>query len=216
MNLLLAIETSWHDHRLVLGETSSNLVDSRYDIAAHNSLDLSEQVATCLDRLHAEVLDIRAIAVNVGPGGLSAIRTGIAFSNALAFSLSIPIFPFNYFEIVAREACLITDLPTIVSVPSAGDHASIGLVGDGRVQSARFGSLAPTVNATRAGLRSVAIAGRKRQQMLPFLGDATVLDTGIDAPDCRVLFNMGITAWQQSAPTVSQAEPLTEESHLFS
>ena len=110
MKLLLAIETSWDQPRVILGDSVNRLFDSYLDCTEAHSRELLALVSTGLEASGAQVHDICAIVINVGPGRLTSIRTGVAFSNALAFSLTIPIYPFNYFEIVARQVSKIYDL----------------------------------------------------------------------------------------------------------
>ena len=214
VKLLLTVETSWNQHRLVLGDSAGRLFDSHSD-CTERPLELSDQILNGLETIGAQVRDIRAIAINIGPGGLSSIRTGIAFSNALAFSLSIPIYPFNYFQIVAKEILKMSDLPAIVAVPAAGDRAYVGLVRGGSVELMRFGSLASVVRAVGADLKEVAVVGRLRLQLLPLLRPAKVVDTMIETPDCRVLFEMGLAAWEQASVAADQVSPLNEESEIF-
>ena len=54
------------------------------------------------------------MAINVGPGSLTFVRAGISFVNALAFSLKVSIYPFNWFEIIAAQTRDVTELPVLV------------------------------------------------------------------------------------------------------
>nr|VFK40187.1 MAG: tRNA threonylcarbamoyladenosine biosynthesis protein TsaB [Candidatus Kentron sp. SD]VFK45738.1 MAG: tRNA threonylcarbamoyladenosine biosynthesis protein TsaB [Candidatus Kentron sp. SD] len=221
MKLLLAIETSWNRPWVLLGDGADRLFDSERLFDSHPGSagtrppELSTQVSGGIEALGAEVRDIGAIAVNVGPGRLTSIRAGIAFSNALAFSLSIPIHPFNYFQIMASQLDRITDLPALVGVPAAGDLAYVGLVRGGKVESPRFGPLSVVAEEVRAGLKEVAVAGGSRPRLLSLPRSATVVDTRIESPDGGVLFEMGLAAWERAATGKDRVAPLTEESEIF-
>ncbi len=47
--------------------------------------------------------DIGAVAVDLGPGGLTATRGGVTFANALAWGLGAPLIPLDYFDLVTAE-----------------------------------------------------------------------------------------------------------------
>nr|VFJ58334.1 MAG: Glycoprotease family protein [Candidatus Kentron sp. DK] len=215
MTLLLALETSWNRPRVILGDGANQLFDSHPDPTEARSRQLSDQVAEGLGALGAGAADIGAITINVGPGGLSAIRAGVAFANALAFSRSIPIYPFNHFEIIARQALDAGDLPTVCAVPAAGEEAYLGLVRGGRVEFVGFGPLPALVEALGAGREKIAVAGRLRPRLLSLLHPAKVTDTLIESPDGGVLFEMGLAAWRQAEGGRERVSPLTEESALF-
>nr|VFK56072.1 MAG: hypothetical protein BECKTUN1418F_GA0071002_10803 [Candidatus Kentron sp. TUN]VFK62262.1 MAG: hypothetical protein BECKTUN1418E_GA0071001_10773 [Candidatus Kentron sp. TUN] len=78
-----------------------------------------------------------------------------------------------------------------------------------------FGSLSSTAIKVGAGLREIAIAGKQRPQLLSLLHPAAVVDTMIEAPDCGMLFDMGLVAWEQTTTAMPQVSPLTEESEIF-
>ena len=56
-----------------------------------------------LEAVGASASEIKGVAINVGPGSLTFVRAGISFVNALAFSLNVSIYPFNWFEIIAEQ-----------------------------------------------------------------------------------------------------------------
>src|SRR5437016_933296 len=127
MSILLAIETSCPEYCIALGRDRKLL----YDSAQHRGLpsrDLAGLVSRGLKSTGAEVSDISAITLNIGPGGLSYVRSGVSFANALSFSLGIAIYPFSTFEILGREACKHTALPLLCAIPAANDTAYVGVV----------------------------------------------------------------------------------------
>lgn len=47
--------------------------------------------------------DIDRFLLDVGPGGTSSVRTGVAFVNALSYGLDVPVYAVTSAEIICRE-----------------------------------------------------------------------------------------------------------------
>ncbi|RKY99561.1 MAG: tRNA (adenosine(37)-N6)-threonylcarbamoyltransferase complex dimerization subunit type 1 TsaB [Candidatus Hydrothermota bacterium] len=63
---------------------------------------------------------IDLIAVSVGPGYFTALRVGLSFAKALAFSLGIPLISVNTLDALARQAPDV-DMPVIALVEAQKD-----------------------------------------------------------------------------------------------
>lgn len=50
------------------------------------------------------VADLKALAVNVGPGSFTGIRTGLITARTMAQFLDLPVYCFNTFELLAAHA----------------------------------------------------------------------------------------------------------------
>ena len=215
MNLVLGIETSMDPYQVVLGDNATLLFDSARDCRCQPSRDMGCLLSCGLGLVGARISNIALIAVNIGPGGLSSIRAGVSFANALAFSLGIPVYPFNYFELVGHQASKITELPVLCVLPAAGDSGYAGLFSDGLVKITRFGPLPSVVASIAGGLTEVAVAGRFRDRVSLLLPGTKIFDTGIEKPDAKILLDMGHLAQKTGSPTASQANPLNEQAAMF-
>ena len=68
----------------------------------------------------------------------------------------------------------------------------------------------------RSSLRSsVAVAGRIRHRLAALLGEARVVDTGIENPDAHMLLRMGYEAWRDGGRSTTQVEALNDQSDVF-
>jgi tRNA threonylcarbamoyladenosine biosynthesis protein TsaB len=215
MSLLLAIESSSNEYRVVLGRDGEAIFDS-----AVNSCDLSFRTLGALlgcglEAVGAQPNEIKGVAINIGPGSLTFVRAGISFVNALAFSLNVNIYPFNWFEIIAEQVRETTQLPVICAVPAQNDNAYVGLIRGESVEIMRFGRVDEALAMVSGGLSEVAVAGRIRQRLAALLGDAKVVDTGIENPDARVLLRMANEAWKNGGKSTTQVEALNDQSPLF-
>lgn len=215
MSLLLAIESSSNVYRVVLGRNGMSIFDS-----AQNTCDASLQtlggLLLCgLETVAAPANALGGIVINVGPGSLTFIRAGISFANALAFSLGVNIYPFNWFEIIANETKETTSLPVMCAVPAANDNAYVGLLRGASVEIMRFGPLATTLAEVSQGLSEVAVAGRIRHRLSSLLPGVRVVDTAIENPDAQMLLQLGYHALHEGDRSTSHVEALNDQSKLF-
>src|SRR5690349_2500750 len=215
MSLLLAVESSSNVYRVVLGRDGEVIFDSAVDKCDPSLRTLSTLLECGLEAIGAKANDIKGVAINVGPGSLTFVRAGISFVNALAFSLNVSIYPFNWFEIIAAQTRDATELPVVGAVPASNDNAYVGLIRGASVETMRFGRVHEALAKVSDGVGNVAVAGRIRQRLAALLGEAGVVDTGVENPDARVLLKLGYEAWQNGAGETRQVEALNDQSDVF-
>src|SRR6476660_7047479 len=160
MSLLLAVESSSNEYRVVRGRDGEVIFDSAVNNCDLPFRTLGALLECGLERLGAQASEFKGVAINVGPGSLTFVRAGISFVNALAFSLNVNIYPFNWFEIVAAQTRDVTELAVIGAVPASNDNAYVGLIRGATVETMRFGRVHEALAKVSDGLASVAVAGR--------------------------------------------------------
>lgn len=215
MSLLLAIESSSNVYRVVLGRDGETIFDSAVNSCDPSLTTLGALLECGLEAAGAQASEIKGIAINVGPGSLTFVRAGISFVNALAFSLNVRIYPFNWFEIIAAQTNEATDLPVVCAVPAANDNAYVGLIRGASVEIMRFGRVDEVLAKVSGGLTDVAVAGRIRHRLAALLGEARAVDTGIENPDARMLLKIGYEAWRNGEGSTTQVEALNDQSDVF-
>jgi tRNA threonylcarbamoyladenosine biosynthesis protein TsaB len=215
MSLLLAIESSSNVYRVVIGRDREVVFDSTTDDCESSLQTLGGLLLCGLETLNAQTSEIKGVAINVGPGSLTFVRAGISFVNALAFSLKVNIYAFNWFEIIAQQTRNATRLPVLCAVPAANDNAYVGLIRDASVEIMRFGQLQKAVAEIAAGLSEVAVAGRIRHKFASLLNDVKIIDTGIENPDARVLLELAFAAHESGGQATTQVEALNDQSDIF-
>jgi tRNA threonylcarbamoyladenosine biosynthesis protein TsaB len=211
MSLLLAIESSSNVYRVVLGRDGEAIFDSDTHECDLPFRTLSALLECGLEAVGAKANEIEGVAINVGPGSLTFVRAGISFVNALAFSLNVKIYPFNWFEIMAEQTRETTKLPVVCAVPASNDNAYVGLIRGESVEIMRFGRVDEALAKVSDGLGEVAVAGRIRHRLATLLGEARVVDTGIENPDARVLLKLGFAGGRAT----TQVEALNDQSDVF-
>lgn len=215
MSLILGIESSSNVYRVVIGRDREVVFDSSVADCEGALRTLGGLLACGLESLHADASEIKGVAINVGPGSLTFVRAGISFVNALAFSLKVNIYAFNWFEIIARQMKSATKLPMLGVVPAANDNAYVGLIKGASVEIMRFGSLHKVVAEVGAGLSEVAVAGRIRHRVASLLEGVKIVDTGIETPNARVLLELGFDAHESEGHATTHVEALNDQSDIF-
>ena len=215
MSLLLAVESSSNEYRVVLGREGKAIFDSAVDKCDLSFRTLGALLECGLEIAGAQAREIKGIAINVGPGSLTFVRAGISFVNALAFSLNVKIYPFNWFEIIAAQTRDATELPVLAAVPASNDNAYVGLIRGTSVEIMRFGRVHEALAKVSDGVVNVAVAGRIRQRLAALLGEAGVVDTGVENPDARTLLTLGYEASRDDRSATAQVEALNDQSDVF-
>jgi len=213
MSLLLAVESSSNVYRVVLGRDGEAIFDSAMDNCDESLRTLDALLKCGLKAVGAEASEIKGVAINVGPGSLTFVRAGISFVNALAFSLNVSIYPFNWFEIIAAQTREATELPVVAAVPASNDNAYVGLIRGASVEIMRFGRVDEALARVSGEITECAVAGRIRHRLAGLLADAR--DLGIENPDARVLLRLGEEAWKNGARSTMQVEALNDQSDVF-
>jgi tRNA threonylcarbamoyladenosine biosynthesis protein TsaB len=215
MSLLVAVESSSNEYRVVIGRGGEAIFDSAVDECELPFRTLGALLSCGLERIGAPASEIKGVSINIGPGSLTFVRAGISFVNALAFSLKVSIYPFNWFEIIAAQTKDATELPVIGAVPASNDNAYVGLINGERVEIMRFGPLPEAFAKVNAEFPEVAVAGRIRQKLAALLGESKVVDTGIETPDAQVLLRLAHQAWKDGDRATAQVEALNDQSNVF-
>lgn len=217
MSLILCIETSSDRFSVVFGRGGRVLFDSSLDPLQAVSKDLPYLVGCGLTATGQRLDEIGIIAVDVGPGNLGSVRTGVAFANGLAFSLNKPLCALNAFELIGHDAAQQGDVPILcIRKASAGNVFAAWYAG-GVVTRMRFGPLAATVQAlaTHAGAQRFAVAGAFRADIAALLPAASISDSGIEIPQARTMLQLDLGGPARAASLSAQISPLNDQSPIF-
>ena len=215
VSLLLAVESSSNVYRVVIGRDGEALFDSTVDHCESALKTLGTLFSCGLETLGLPASEIEGIAINVGPGSLTFVRAGISFVNALAFSLKVNIYPFNWFEIIAMQTRQLTELPVVGVVPASNDNAYAGLIRGESVDIMRFGPVQRVVVEVAQGLSEIAVAGRIRHRVADLLNEVQVIDTDVETPDAQTLLRMAHQAWRSGDRATTHVEALNDQSDVF-
>jgi L-threonylcarbamoyladenylate synthase len=212
--LTVGISTSSGQFAVVIGECGKVLFDSSKLLKQDRELDfvLKEGLKYC----KRKVEDISEIIVDIGPGGTSRVRTGIAFANSLAYSLGLPVYSVSSMELAGVDAGYVAGLPVITSVKSIKGNAYIGLYNKGQTEI-RFGMIKDIVPSLVEEFKNVVVVGAHREEIigLPALKNKTMIDSYMDYGDAKILIEYSDFFIENKQSFPAYAQPITEKTLTY-
>jgi tRNA threonylcarbamoyl adenosine modification protein YeaZ len=212
MSLALVVETSSSPFGVVIGTERFCLFDSITDASLHDCRNISYLVELGLSVTNKSVNEIDFVAVNIGPGGLSSVRSGVAFANALAFGLRIPVCPFTSFELIGYEVWQKYGLPIICTARATKGNAYIGLYNNNKITNLRFGLLENIIQELADEMDDFVVAGYHREFIKEKLPDSRIIDSGIQNCQAKTFLNLGYTISERGLSFPKYPIPINEES----
>ncbi|MEZ4983996.1 MAG: hypothetical protein R2795_02980 [Saprospiraceae bacterium] len=215
MEITLCIESSALPYGVVLATTDGICYDSTLHEELAEIKDVAQLTRIALDASGLPASAIRRIIVNQGPGGTSSIRTGVAFANSLGYSLKVPVFPVNAFELMGFAAEMQWNCPAIVTVKSIKQQAYIGWFAAGRLRATHYGLPEAIIPDLIGDLPTLAVAGAHRESIKRLFPKKEIHDTNMkfgrasDMPRMEAIWSTRATMYP------SFVIPLTEQSSLF-
>ncbi len=208
--LTLAISTSSGQFALVIGEATKILFDSTEHPEMGNELD--DILFTGLFHCNRTINDIKGIIVDIGPGGTSRVRTGIAFANSLAYSLGIPVCPVPSMKLAGIEAWNRFGHPVIHSVKSIKGNAYIGLYTNDDC-SIQYGRINEVVPLLVSDFESFTVVGAHRDaiMLLASLSGKTIIDSGMSFGNARFMIEKCNYFSERKSDFPTYAQPVTEK-----
>jgi len=207
--LILAIETSAARYGLALGEEGR----VRAEVTrAGEGRDLGDMLREALAATGAAVADIGAVAADIGPGSLGSLRDGVAFANGLAYALRVPVYSFSSFELLAAAVGGDARLPVLCTRRANDGLAYVGLVKEGRLAVLRHGRLEEIAPHVAGAHDALALAGSFRDVAIP---GVQVFDTGVEAPEARMMVQIGLAGRAAGHPLTAPVFPITEQDGRF-
>lgn len=102
--MILIINTAQNRHELSLIEDGRVLAESIWDAARDDVDRLVPTLAQLLEQAGRQKTEIKEILVVRGPGSFTAVRTGVAFANALAVALPARLQSITTFQAMAFKS----------------------------------------------------------------------------------------------------------------
>ena len=141
MSVGLLIDTTTQARYVAL--VNANAQVRRHDIGARDDLatGLPSAIKLLLSDTKLELNTVNYIAVNIGPGGLSATRSGVSFANALRFGLNIPLIAVRRFEIIGSYAFQASQKPVLCVQRGPEGQGFVAIFDERGLHSNSFGPL---------------------------------------------------------------------------
>ena len=113
--LYALIDTSGNSLLIAIADGHGSILSAgAHEHTPENASQLSELFAKCLRGSGAEQGDITHLGVGIGPGSFIGTRTGVAFVNGMAVTLSLPVAELSSLRSAAAVAIL--EIPNIAVV----------------------------------------------------------------------------------------------------
>lgn len=212
MSLVLVIDTSARPFNVVLGQHRECLFDSFTEPGMPDEQDLSVIVTEAFRKGSQSIKDIRAIAVNIGPGALGSVRSGVSFANALAYSLGVPVYPITSFELMGFVASKNHRCPVLCTARASNGYAYVGVYKEGRLSFMCFGFLAKLAPEAIDGIERVAVAGNHRPTLCNMLRSGQAIDSGLERSVAATFLHLDYSFDRNAKVFPAVANPITEES----
>ena len=172
-------------------------------------MTLPQAIARVLEAEGQTKRQLTGIAANIGPGGLSATRAGVAFANAFAFGLGVPVAGVAHLDLLGREAAR-RGIGTVLCVKrAANDTAFAALCRNGRVLKQRFGRFADMLPSIAGG--AAVVVGSLPPGGADLLPPDVTLMEGLESPAPETLADAVREARMGEDPLL----PLNELSPAF-
>jgi len=173
--LTLGISTSSGQFALALGESGTVINDPK---RANEYNELDEMLSDALTSCKRELKEISAIIIDIGPGGTSRVRTGVAFANSVSYALNIPVYPVSSIYLAGIDAWSRYQLPVVVTMKSIKENAYVGLYHEGAI-SVEYGRIEAIVPKITAGVDKFVVVGFHREAIigLPALVGKSIIDS---------------------------------------
>ena len=209
--LPLGISTSSGQFALIIGEGGKALFDSS-TVQYKDGDGLAERLTDGLNAVGRSVEEICRILVDVGPGGTSRVRTGIAFANALAYALRLPVCPVTSMELAGLDALKRRELPALHVVKSIKGNVYAGVADGSRCRRMEFGQLEDVVPGLIAGGDAFVVTGARRSEVLQLNpGAASLIDGGREYGDACLLVELESQYVARELRFPFCARPVTEQ-----
>lgn len=212
--LRLGIETSTTEFLVVLTEEQRIVSSISADVRDAMTLDLRAMVRQALHDSRRKLEEITLIVVDRGPGNLSAVRSGVAFANALSSSAGIPVVGANSFDLMYRSSEIKRDLPWLCLRKGSGGHLYAGLISDRQLKIQMYGH--PSKISERLKLEGeVVLAGSGENILLPHIVSARISISGITQPTRDGLVNFLCDPGLIESNQFDLVMPITEQADIF-
>lgn len=180
--ITLAISTSSGQFAIIFAENDKIIYKSD-EIPNKNKREILFIVEEGLSKINKTVNNISEIIVDVGPGGTSSVRTGIAFANSLLYSCNIPVYPVSSLELAGLSEWNKLQVPVITTMKSLKNNAYIGCFENIDVFSIYYGKIDDIIPNITNKYKKISVLGSHRQTIKELLTNKEVIDTGLTHGD---------------------------------
>ena len=143
-----------------LADGDQLLFDSTIDVDLAGSRNVETYVSAAFTHSGKDIADVDCVFVDIGPGGLGATRTTVAFANALGFANVIPVIGINAFELIGYDVAQLTKKSVVCIRPAAKPNYYMALYDQGILSEFSFVDTAVAKAFVRCHQATAEFAGK--------------------------------------------------------
>lgn len=177
MNLDLGISTSTGKLEIVIGKDEEIIFYSDY-IDLYEPKNLNNYLNEEFKKINISFQDIYRIIVDIGPGGTSSVRTGVALANSLAYSLNIQVCSISSLELASIEIWNKNKIPVVSMTKSIKGNFFVGLYENEKLVSIKHGNLEEIVKETTENISEFVAVGFKTELLKDICKDKKIHNNG--------------------------------------
>jgi tRNA A37 threonylcarbamoyladenosine modification protein TsaB len=160
LTLLIAIESATMLSKVFIARDGKLIEESPAFVAERTSSEFPRFILNSSAANGFLISDIDCISVDIGPGRLSATRSGVSFANALSFSLRRPLIPLTYFELIGYETSLKTSRPIVCVVEASNGMGYVGYFENGQLSPIIHNKLLDELRNISSRIGEYCLAGQ--------------------------------------------------------
>lgn len=123
--MLLAIDTSTRQTGIALYDGAHVLHEMSWTSQYHHTVELAPAIEFALSRAGSAPADLTALAVALGPGSFTSLRTGLAAAKGMAFAQRLPLIGIPSLDVLAA-AQPVSDLPLAAVLEAGRKRLAVG------------------------------------------------------------------------------------------
>jgi len=212
MSLIVCIETAAPTPVFVLGDGGEVLFSDAPSGRIEGPIYLRDKVLESLGANGRDRSEIDYLAVDLGPGGLTATRSGVTFANALAYGLGKPLIPLGYFDLVGTESLDAFGDPVLCVRETTDGDAFTMVLDENGPGALEFGNLEERCRELCQAYASITLAGVVKPTAEAHFDGKLCYRVGSRVPRPETLLRSALARIDRGDVSVLPFEPVTSES----
>ena len=210
--MTLGISTSFSEYAVILATEGQIKFNSNNHVFEQKK-NITELFDEALKISRISVKEISKIIVDIGPGGTTSVRTGVAFANSLAFSLGIAVCPVSSIELLSMTSWNRSQLPVLSLIKFMKNDYFIGFYNGKSEVQILYGELSDVLPNLLKNENSIVVTGKFQQKVVDLFPDLKITDLGIMKGDTKLLIENEAIYSQRALKFPEIAFPISEENY---
>ena len=210
--LTLGISTSFSNYAIIIAKEGDVLFNSN-DLYFEEKKNITEWFEVALEKSKISIKDISKIIVDIGPGGTTSVRTGVAFANSLAYSLGIAVCPVSSIELLSMTSWAQQKTTVLSLIKFMKNDYFIGFYDGKNDIRILYGELADVLPNLLKDEKSLIITGKFQQKVAHLFPEIEIINLGIMKGDTELLIKNEALFSKRALKFPEIAFPISEQNY---